>query len=94
MHRALEAQQTVRFETFSSFLNAWVEVEVYPTRNGLTVYFHDITRRKQAETALENSQKQLRLITDSLPALVSYVDLWILNSSLRQCGKLAFTGFC
>ncbi len=74
MHRALEEQQTIRFETFSSFLEAWVEVEVYPTRTGLSVYFHNITRRKEAEAALEKSQQQLRLITESLPLLISYID--------------------
>ncbi|MCL4475779.1 MAG: PAS domain-containing protein [Nitrospirae bacterium] len=30
--------------------------------------------RKQAEKALEQSEKQLRLITDSLPVLIAYVD--------------------
>lgn len=74
MHRALEEQQTIRFETFSAFLEAWVEVEVYPMQTGLSVYFHNISQRKQAEVALEQSQQQLRLITDSLPVLISYID--------------------
>ncbi len=34
----------------------------------------DITARKQAEEALRNSQEQLELITDKIPALVAYVD--------------------
>ncbi len=74
MHRALHEQKTVRFESFSSFLGAWVEVEVYPMRTGLSVYFHDISQRKRAEEALNDSHNRLQLITDSLPILISYFD--------------------
>ena len=34
----------------------------------------DITERKQSEAALQQSETQLRLITDALPALIAYVD--------------------
>ena len=38
----------------------------------------DITERKQSEAALQQSETQLRLITDALPALIAYIDR-------RQC---------
>jgi PAS domain S-box-containing protein len=38
------------------------------------VIFQDITDRKQAAMALARSEYQLRLLTDTLPALISYVD--------------------
>ena len=34
----------------------------------------DISDRKQAEEALQDSEEQLRLITDALPVCISYVD--------------------
>ena len=34
----------------------------------------DITERKQAEEALRDNEEQLRLITDSLPVVISYLD--------------------
>lgn len=34
----------------------------------------DVTERKQAEDALRNSEEQLRLITDNLPVVITYLD--------------------
>ncbi|WP_414581217.1 PAS domain S-box protein [Scytonema sp. PCC 10023] len=41
---------------------------------GVASVYVDITQRKQAEIALRQSEEQLRLITDSLPVCISYVD--------------------
>jgi PAS domain S-box-containing protein len=45
-----------------------------PSIGGFVVNARDVTERREAEAALMRSESQLRLITDSLPVLVSYVD--------------------
>ena len=46
------------------------------TQDGLifTVMLQDITERQQAAAKIRRSENQLKLITDSLPILISYVD--------------------
>ncbi|MEO5574282.1 MAG: EAL domain-containing protein, partial [Gammaproteobacteria bacterium] len=41
---------------------------------GVVVIFEDITERKYAYEAMRQSEAQLRLITDAVPALIAYVD--------------------
>ena len=71
---ALETQKTVRFETRSVINDGWVGLDVFPSTEGLLIYFRDITARRSDENKLLKSENQLRLITDSMPALISYID--------------------
>ncbi len=72
--RATHERATVAFETISPVLNRWIEARMYPNESGLSVYFHDISERKNVEQALRDNEQQLRLLTDALPVLISYVD--------------------
>ena len=66
-YRAAVAQQRpVTFEEYyPAPLNAWFEVHAYPSENGLSVYFHNITDRKRAEEAIRGSQERVRLALES-----------------------------
>ncbi|MGE5300045.1 MAG: ATP-binding protein [Acidobacteriota bacterium] len=48
-HRAVAEKVPASFEALSPLLNIWVEVRAYPSKEGLSVYFHDITERKIAQ---------------------------------------------
>ncbi len=72
--KAMTERQAVHFEALSPVTHQWVEVHAYPSVDGLSVYFHTITERKMIEAALREREGQLQLITDNMPALISYVD--------------------
>ncbi|MEI6045805.1 MAG: PAS domain S-box protein [Chloroflexota bacterium] len=60
-HKALSQKVTVAFEAFYSPFNVWFEVRAYPSQDGLSVYFQDISRRKKLEQELEiRRQTELR----------------------------------
>ncbi|MEB3357259.1 MAG: PAS domain S-box protein [Synechococcales bacterium] len=58
-HRVLQDQVSTVFETFYPPLHTWFEVHAYPNPDGLTVYFQDITVRKQSEAALQQTNQEL-----------------------------------
>jgi PAS domain S-box-containing protein len=45
----MEEGITTEFETISSVLGIWIAGRAYPSREGLSVYFQDVTERKHAE---------------------------------------------
>ena len=51
-HKAVSEQVTVRFEAFYSPLEKWFEVRAYPSIEGLSVVFNDITKSKHNEESL------------------------------------------
>src|SRR5687768_5268158 len=51
--RALERGEPSSFETAFEPSRSWLELHAYPDAEGLSVYFHDVTARKQVETERE-----------------------------------------
>jgi PAS domain S-box-containing protein len=59
IRRAAQEQVSVVFEEFSQSLNVWLEIHAYPSPIGLSIYFRDITDRKQTEAALQQAYVEL-----------------------------------
>jgi PAS domain S-box-containing protein len=68
---SLETGEPVHVEEYSiAPLDKWFESNCYPSADGLTVYFRDITERKRTEQALRESEQRFRLLAETLPELV------------------------
>jgi PAS domain S-box-containing protein len=72
--RAMEEAVPVRFEAWSPVGKRWLEVQAYPSAEGLFVFLNDLSERVRAAKALEEKEAELRTITDAVPALIAYVD--------------------
>ncbi|MBD1919471.1 MULTISPECIES: PAS domain S-box protein [Cyanophyceae] len=59
MHRAIAEQIPVAWEEFGEPLHPCLEAKAYPSSEGLTVYFRDVTERKQAEVERERLLREL-----------------------------------
>lgn len=60
-YRAMLEQVSVEFEEFYSPLNCWFQVHVYPAKDGLSIYFQDITERRRTAEALRESEERWQL---------------------------------
>jgi PAS domain S-box-containing protein len=62
---AMQKKQPSHFEKFYAPRNIWLQVNAYPSKNGLTAFLLDITDQKTAREALEKSEKRFRALLDN-----------------------------
>jgi signal transduction histidine kinase len=62
----MDIQQNMHFEMFSPSLQKWIECYMYPSENGLSLFFRDISERRQAEEAILRGSEELRLLASHL----------------------------
>nr|WP_303647623.1 bacterio-opsin activator domain-containing protein [Haloarchaeobius sp. HME9146] len=60
--KAMETQESVSFEEYFPPLEAWFSVRAYPSETGLSVYFQDVTERKEREQELARQRTELESI--------------------------------
>ncbi|HEY8968146.1 MAG TPA: PAS domain S-box protein, partial [Puia sp.] len=64
--RAIEIQQNLHFEMFSSSLEKWIECFMYPSQDGLSLFFRDISEKRQAEETISRNNEDLRQLASHL----------------------------
>jgi len=57
-HQAMKTRRAVHFEDYYAVLKKWYEISAYPSANGISVYFKDITERKLSEIRITESEKR------------------------------------
>ena len=80
--RAVSSGHPVHFEEYyPEPLNVWYECHCYPSQDGLTVFFSDITHRKKAEEAIKQSEEQSRQRAEELQKLMDIIPaaIWVSN---------------
>ncbi|NOZ62379.1 MAG: PAS domain S-box protein [Calditrichaeota bacterium] len=70
-YKAMKTQQTIYLEDYYEPWNRWFENRIYPSPDGLTIYFTEVTDRKLSEIALQQSEGKYRILFENSP-----VPLW------------------
>ncbi|WP_255194154.1 PAS domain S-box protein [Natronobeatus ordinarius] len=66
--RAMATQESVTFEAYSPVADGWLEVSAYPSETGLSVYFRDVSERKERERQLERFERMVETVNDGVYA--------------------------
>ncbi|GAB3677587.1 PAS domain-containing protein [Halopiger thermotolerans] len=64
---AMETQESISWERYSGSLDIWMEIQIYPSETGLSVYFRDITERRERRRKLEEREQRYRTLAENFP---------------------------
>lgn len=77
--RALLEGRAAHFEGHSAAADVWFEVHAYPSGEGLSVYFRDVSERKRVEEALRASESMFRQLAETIREV-----LWVMSPDLKR----------
>jgi len=70
--RALETRTPIIFEDYYEPWDRWFENRIYPTPEGIAIYFTETTVRKQAEEKEKEHHKNIELLSESAMQFVEF----------------------
>lgn len=70
----MESNEIQRIEAQGLITGTWYNIIIFPLKNGLSVYWQDITAEKQKSEALKNSEERFHLLFDSITQAVWEMD--------------------
>ncbi len=62
---AVEQGRSTQVTAYYDFLQAWFEAHAFPSPEGLTVFFRDVTEARRAVTALAESEARVRAVFEN-----------------------------
>lgn len=75
LHKARETGEALRLELYYSRTKQWFEDLIYPSPEGISVYYHDITAKKNTELELQDAESKFRNLVEK-----SLVGVYILQN--------------
>ncbi|MCW3119632.1 MAG: domain S-box-containing protein, partial [Chitinophagaceae bacterium] len=66
-YRAMEEQRYIHLEEYYPPLDIWLDNHIYPSPDGLSVFFRDITQSKKSEKELQAAHERLSFHVENTP---------------------------
>jgi PAS domain S-box-containing protein len=91
--KAFKEKVSLHFENYGIITGRWYEQKVYPTSDGIAIFWIDITKRKKSEELLKQNEARLKAIILNSPIGIATTDSnkFILSANESFCRILGFS---
>jgi diguanylate cyclase (GGDEF)-like protein/PAS domain S-box-containing protein len=72
--QAMETQQPIFLEEYYVHWKRWFVNRIYPSKEGITIFFSDITERMQAEENLRKREQEYKTLVENTPDVIVRFD--------------------
>jgi PAS domain S-box-containing protein len=86
--KAMNEHAFVFLEEYYPPYDRWFENRIYPSRDGISIFFHDISERKRAEAALRTTEAQLHELLAQLQRVQEAERIRIARQVHDELGQL------
>jgi PAS domain S-box-containing protein len=73
-HQAMQTQQYTYLEEYYPPLDEWFENHIYPSQDGVSIFFRNISDRKKAQLLLSESEEKYRVIVETAQEGIWMID--------------------
>lgn len=91
--QALETQTSIQLEDYYEPWDRWFENRIYPSKDGLSVFFRDVTERKRTEESLRESEERYRTIYETSGVSIWEEDFSEIKTALDELKLQGVTDF-
>ncbi len=73
-HEAMERQHYIHIEEYYQSGDLWFENHIYPSPEGLSIFFHNITEKKKADELILKTKSQYQTLAEISPVGIFHTD--------------------